>query len=461
MNAFEAYADALLARYAVPGAAAAASRDGEVVYARGFGAANRERGVPAGPETVFGVASVTKSFTGTAIMRLAGERRLAVEDPVVEYLPELRLPHGDAGAIRIHHFLTHTPGFPPLPSRWFAFGASVRLDAEGAPPPVPVESRPPFATAGDLMAYLADGDWTPLGPPGAYFSYSNEGFALLGEIVARVSGRSYERYVTGEIIRPLGLGRTTFGPKAAEAVAGMTTPYIAQTRGGVRQIVPARTWWHSEVWDPAGGICSTVLDLLRYLDLYRGGHGSGHGVLSAESIAAMLRPHASTGPGQAYGYGFGIIPDYWGAALAEHGGGRRSISAHVACVPSRGTAVAVLANLADAPVRTIAHGLLNALEGRAPEVAAISYPDYAAPGGRLEAYAGEYRSGEGSLVRAHAAVGRLEIEVDGDRLPARAVGPDAFVVTVRGTEQYVRFHTDGGDRAWAVAFGSRVIRRTG
>ena len=459
MKTFEAYADALLARYGVPGAAAAASRGGEVVFARGFGAADRERDVPAVPETVFGVASVTKSFTAAAIMRLADAGRLAVDDPVVQYLPELRVPHGDAASIRIHHFLTHTPGFPPLPSRWYAFGASARLDAEGAPPPVPVESRPPFATAGDLMAYLAETDWTPLGPPGAYFSYSNEGFALLGEIVARVSGRPYEHFVSDEIIRPLGLTRTAFGPKPSAPVAGTTTPYIAQTHDGVTAIVPARTWWHSEVWDPAGGICSTVLDLLRYLELYRG--EARHGVLSHESIAAMLRPHAPTAPGQTYGYGFGVIPDYWGAALVEHGGGRRSISAHVACVPSRGTAVAILANLADAPVRTIAHGLLNVLEGRAPESPAISYPDYTPAAGRLDAYPGDYRSGEGSLVLARVAEGGLEIEADGERRPARAVGPDAFTVTVRGAEQYVRFHRHGGNRAWAVAYGSRIIRRTG
>lgn len=459
MKPFEAYADALLAQYGVPGAAAAASRDGNVVFARGFGTADRERGVPAAPETVFGVASVTKSFTAAAIMRLAGDHRLSVDDPVVEYLPELRVPHGDVAAIRIHHFLTHTPGFPPLPSRWYAFGASARLDAEGAPPPVPVESRPPFATAGDLMTYLAETDWTPLGPPGAYFSYSNEGFALLGEIVARVSGGSYERFVTDEIIRPLGLTRTAFGPRPAALVEGMTTPYIARAPDDAKEIVPAKTWWHSEVWDPAGGICSTVLDLLHYLDLYRG--GSGRGVLSEQAIAAMLRPYAPTGPGQAYGYGFAIIPDYWGAPLVEHGGGRRSISAHVACVPSRGTAVTILANLAEVPVRAIAHGLLNVLEGRAPEIAAISYPDYAAPPGRLEDYVGEYRSGEGSLVLARVAGGRLEIEADGERLPARAVGPDAFTVTVRHTELYVRFHRNGGGRAWAVAYGSRVIRRTG
>ena len=460
MKTFEAYAEELLARQDVPGAAAAASRNGAVVYARGFGAADLERAVPAAPETIFGVASVTKSFTAAAIMRLVDERRLSVDDPVVEYLPEFRMPRGDAAAIRIHHFLTHTPGFPPLPSRWYAFGASAREDPEGAPPPVPVDTRPPFATAGDLMAYLAEGDWAPLGPPGAQFSYCNDGYALLGEIIARVGGRPYARFVTEEIIGPAGLAHTTFGPASAP-LPGAATPYVARTRDGARGVVPARTWWYSEVWNPAGGICSTVTDLVHYLTLYRaGGVAGGRRILSERAVAAMTRAHVAVAPGQAYGYGLAVLPDYRDAALVEHGGGRRSISAHVALAPSRGLAVAVLANLADAPVRAIAHGLLNVLQGLAPETPAIVYPAYACAPQRLAAYAGEYRSGEGTVLRARAAAGRLLIEVDGEHLAARAVGPDAFTVSPRGTEQYLRFHMNGAEQAGAVAYGSRIIRRT-
>jgi len=460
VKTFEAYAEDLLARSGVPGAAAAAARNDAVVYARGFGAADLERAVPAGPETIFGVASVTKSFTAAAIMRLADEHRLSVDDPVVHYLPEFRVPRGDAAAIRIHHFLTHTPGFPPLPSRWYAFGASAREDPDGPPPPVRVEDRPPFATAGDLMAYLAESDWMPLGPPGAQFSYCNEGYALLGEIIARVSGRPYARFVTEEVIGPAGLAHTTFGP-ASEPLDGVTTPYVARTGNGTRGAVPARTWWYSEVWNPAGGICATATDLLHYLTLYRtGGVAGGRRILSERAVAAMTRAHIAIAPGQGYGYGLAVLPDYRGGALVEHGGGRRSISAHVALVPAHGLAVAVLANLADAPVRTIAHGLLNVLQGAPPETPAIAYPDYVCAPERLAAYAGEYRSGEGMVLRVRAADGRLLVEVDGEPLTARAVGPDAFVVSPRGAEQYLHFQMDGAPRARAAAYGLRIIRRT-
>ena len=466
MKAFESYAEGLLQRHEVPGAAGAAARDGAVVYARGFGFADIEQGVPAGPDTLFGVASVTKSFTAAAIMRLVDTGRLAAEDPVIEYLPEFRIPRGDAARVRIHHFLTHTAGFPPLPSRWYAFGASARADPDGEKAPVPVDARPPIETPEDLMAYLAGGDWAPLGPPGAQFSYCNEGYALLGAVVERVSGRPFDRYVTEEILEPAGLRHTAFGPAPARRPAdsmdanATTTPYIVRYRSGEREIVPARTWWYSRVWNPAGGICSTVTDLVGYLELYRtGGVAGRERILSEASVAAMTRAHVMIGPGQGYGYGLSVLTDYRGGTLIEHGGGRRSISAHVAVLPSRGLAVAALGNLANAPIRAVAHGLLNALQEIAPETPPIAYPDYACPEERLSAYAGEYRSGEGAVLRVTPTDGALAIDTDGDRLIGRPVGPDAFVVRPLGTDQYVRFLMDG-ERAGAVAYGLRIIART-
>jgi CubicO group peptidase (beta-lactamase class C family) len=473
LTGFESYAEALLSRGHVPGAVAAASRGGTVVYSRGFGAADREAGIPAGPDTVFGIASVTKSFTAAAVMTLADRGRLSVDDPVVEYLPELQLPHGDASAIRIHHFLTHTAGFPPLPSRWYAFGKSAREDPDGASPPVDVRARPAFETPNDVMTYLAESDWTPLGPPGVYFSYCNEGYALLGAIIARVSGRPYTRYVTEAILEPAGLTRTAFGPDPARAQASAqaapadtTTPYITKKGNGHTAVVPARTWWFSEVWHPAGGMCSTAMDLLRYLEIYRtGGLAGGERILSERAVGAMTRPHIMVQPGEGYGYGLSVVPDYRGGALIEHSGGRRSISAYVAVVPSRGLAASVLANLENAPVRAITRGLLNALEGAAPDTPAVIYPEYACPPDRLPAYSGEYRSPEGTVVRVDIEAGpngpSLVIVADDVRVTARPVGPDAFAIRLLGADQYVRFFMDAGaDHARAVFAGGRIIVRT-
>ena len=463
-NAFEAYTLELAREHKIPGLAVVAARDGFTVYARGFGFADVEHAIPAGADTVFGVGSVTKSFTAAAIMRLQDAGRLSAGDPAVKYLPELRIPGGDATKITIHHFLTHTAGLPPLPSRWYAFARSALADPEGEAPPVPVAARPPIETPEDLMAYLAESDWVPLGPPGAQFSYSNEGYALLGAIVARVSGRAYARYVIEEILEPAGLHHTTFGPRPDSIPLGMATPYISRADAGQGDVVPARSWWYSETWLPAGGVCSTAADLVRYLELFcTGGTVGGRRILSEARVAAMTGPHIEVWPGvgYAYGYGLSVLQDYRGGALFEHGGGRRSISAHVAGVPARGLAVVALANLANVPVRAIANGLLNVLAGMPVETPPLSFPDYACPAERLAAYVGEYRSGEGAILRVRIDGAVLVIDADGLQLTARPVGVDAFVVRPRGTDQYVRFLMDDSGRARAILYGLRIIARAG
>src|SRR5438552_1762112 len=126
--AFEAWAERLLVEADAPGAAVALWRDGAPVYAAGIGYRDREAGMRADEDTVFGTGSVTKSFTALAIMQLTEAGKLALHDPLTTHLPELKLTSGDAGAITIHHLLTHTAGFPPLPGRHYAALHAMNLD---------------------------------------------------------------------------------------------------------------------------------------------------------------------------------------------------------------------------------------------------------------------------------------------------------------------------------------------
>jgi len=130
---YEAYVARMMSGYGVPGAAVSIARHGRPVWSGGFGWRDRERGLPATEDTVFGIGSITKSFTAVAILQLEEEGRLSVDDPVVKHLPEFRAGRGRAGAaaakaITIHHFLTHTSGLPPLSSLFLALGRSLRED---------------------------------------------------------------------------------------------------------------------------------------------------------------------------------------------------------------------------------------------------------------------------------------------------------------------------------------------
>ena len=112
---FEDYTNNLLTKEHIPGVAVAVSQNGETIYQKGFGYRNLETKVPVTPETLFGIASVTKSFTAAAILQLENDGKLSVDDPVIKYIPELFIPGlYHIGDIKIRHLLSHTTGLPPI-----------------------------------------------------------------------------------------------------------------------------------------------------------------------------------------------------------------------------------------------------------------------------------------------------------------------------------------------------------
>jgi len=462
---FEAYAERMMAAYQVPGIAVAVAQDGKQVFGRGFGWRDRERELPVTENTVFGIGSITKSFTAVAIMQLEEEGKLSVEDPVVKYLPEFRVgKDGAAGKITIHHFLTHTSGLPPLPSLFLCMAPSMQGDpsVKDFPLSVGVDGKQPIYTYEQLMDFIAGLDVELLGPPGAYFSYSNDAYALLGAIVERVSGQSYESFVTERILEPLGMEHTTFDLKVMEQFPEVTELYAARENNGKEEAYAAPQWWEAPAMVAAGFLRSNVGDLLRYMEVYRtGGVGNGRRILSAESVTRMTAPHVWCEPGLYYGYGLVIHPNYHGVSLVEHGGGIKGVSAYVSCVPEKGVTGAALANLAGVPSGQILLGAMNVLLGLPVNTRRFDYPDYACPPERLERYAGEYRSGEGAQIKVSVTDGTLQVEMQGKRTHARPVGVGMFVIKQKEEESLLRFLFNARGEVYAVASGFRIIPRVG
>ncbi len=457
-----AFTRGMMAKHRVPGFAVAVAHEGAEAYAEGFGEREIGTGASVTPDTVFGVASVTKSFTALAIMQLAEAGKLAVDDLVTRYLPAFRTPDPEATrAITLHHFLSHTAGLPPLPSRFFAFARSMAGDPAAGSKPAWSAAHAPIETYEDLMTYLTEGGYTLLGPPGAQFSYCNEGFALLGAIIERVSEQPYEAYVQRHILDPAGMTRSTFDVATLRTFPDVVTFHAARENEGQREVYAAPNWLYSSVWSPAGGLNSTVRDLLRYLEIYRTGGVTGDArLLSAAGVARMTTPHAPrSSPGSSYGYGLGVIPDYHGLKLIKHGGGRKGIAAEVIVVPEIGFTGAAIANLAGVPVATITLAALNRTLDLPVDTKIEEYTDATCPPERLPAYAGIYRAGEGQNIAVTAEDGALIYTFEGKRHVARAVGEHAFVVNTETGETYTRFLTDNGTPASAMMMGSRIIPR--
>ncbi|HEY8596826.1 MAG TPA: serine hydrolase domain-containing protein, partial [Thermomicrobiales bacterium] len=399
-----------MARHAIPAVALAVSEAGREVFAEGFGVREVGVGGEITPDTLFGVASVTKGFTALAILQLAEAGKLSVDDPVVRYLPAYRTPDPAAArATTLHHFLTHTAGLPPLASRFFALARATADDPYAAPRPAWIADHPPLDNADDLLAYIAGLDFAPLGAPGEYFSYCNEGFALLGAIIERVSGQPYAEYVQTNILDPLGMKRSTFDRRPLTGRADVAALHIAREVDGRRTVLAAPQPSYLPLWYPAGGLNTSARELLRYLEIYRtGGLSGGARLLSAAGIARMVTPHiVGGGPGASYGYGLGIRENYHGVWLIQHGGGSKGIASHVLVAPERGYTAVVLTNLAEMPADRLALAPLNQSLGLPLEAPFVSYGTATYPPAQLARYAGNYRGGEGTLLAAAVESGQL------------------------------------------------------
>ncbi|MGA8303919.1 MAG: serine hydrolase [Thermoplasmata archaeon] len=469
-ESLDQFAERWRRRWKVPGASLSVVERGRRPFARGYGFRDREAGLPATPRTIYGVASVTKSFTALAILRLEEQGKLSTRDPIVRHLPEFGTP--DARATRkitIHHFLTHSSGLPPLPSIYYTAARSLALD----PPYDPKVARRvgidpdhrPIDTYGELMEYLRTTRYRLLGPPGRYFSYSNEGFGLLGPVIERVSGRTYESFLEEEILRPAGMRSTTFDPGITLRQPEVTTLYSPKWTGSRHGLVASQDWWDDTCLRACGGLRSNAEDLARYVGIFlHGGRADGERIVTAASVQKMFTPYIDIFPGWTYGYGVAILPDYHGTPLVLHEGGLKGVSSIFAVAPRRHLGGAVLTNSDGAPAAKLLMGAINPRLGLPRSAPLIEPPPPLRRPKPLEEYAGWYCSGEGIWLRVTSLRDSLRFDFHGieliDRgLRFRPTGGDEFVVSHRGQRTRVRFERDLRGRPWAVFLGWRLLRR--
>lgn len=455
--AFENYVERVMQAYEVPGLVVALAENGEVTYQKGFGVRNLSSGEAVDSQTIFGIASITKSFTALAIMQLAEKGLLAVHDPVVRYLPEFR-PHGQSSAaITIHHLLTHTAGFPPLPALNYSIRGNTRPDDEEDQADEPQEF-PPVNTVADLLNYMATGEYKMLGDPGAYFSYCNDGYGLLGEIIERVSGQPYMEYVQEHILKPLGMDRSMFTLEELEHFQNVTELYY---RNEKEELVHSSNWQVAPPFTAGGWLKSCTADLIKYAQMYaNGGEYAGQRLLSQQGIGQMQQGTHEFGQGRRYGYGLMVKSDYHGVTLVEHSGSLKGVSSNMGFVPEKGIAAVVLCNLTGVPVGKVWLALVNLALGLPIEEQYVDYSPFAWSPDMKASVVGEYISGEGAKLKIELDTNN-ELAVDTwlGTFPLQPVSPDRAVWRYRLTDNEVRFLFDASGKAWAIHTGGRLIRR--
>ena len=308
-----------LGRWTVPGAAVGVYQDGEA-RVHGFGIASLETRQPVTPDTLFQIGSITKVYTATLVMRLVEEGKLDLDTPVREYLPDLRLGDERAQqAVTLRHLLSHTSGLE-----------GDRFDDYGLGDDALAKAIAEFHTLRQLT------------PPGELWTYSNSGFYLAGRVIEAVTEKTYEAAMRELLFEPLGIERSFFF--AHEAIVHPVAVGHKQSKPWVAPSV-ARTYSLPRVVNAAGGVISTVGDLLRFGALHLGGGElDGKRVLSEVSVRAMQEPQVrAANIAEAYGIGW-ALRTAGGERVIEHGGSTFGFQAQLTLVPDKGLAVASLTN---------------------------------------------------------------------------------------------------------------------
>ncbi len=457
IKAFETHAKEIASMHQIPGLAYGAAVDGETVHTGGIGYRDVENGLATGPDTVYGIGSITKSFTCIAIMQMQERGLLSVEDSLVRWLPEFRLPAGaPAEDITLHHLMTHTSGLPPLPSLFNAMARSMKDDPSTEDFSLKMPDLEPIDTVEELVDLISELDFRPLGGPGEYFSYSNDGYALLGAVLERASGLSYGAYLQKHLLDPVKMTHTTLNTGDLESFEEVTELYASRENNGKETAYHAPGWWEFPSMESAGRLMSNVTDLLRYLEIYRcRGLVDGERILSEKSVEEMMKPHVATSAGQFYGYGLLVKSDYHGITLVGHSGGIKGVSADMLLSPEDGITAVALSNLSGAPSGAISLGIINALKRLPPDTPRSEFPDFDATADQLARFTGTYRSGEGANVTMYTADDRLFADMEGKTHIGRPTAEDVVVFKIKGMEIPVRHIPT----IRAVSFGSRIITR--
>lgn len=326
-----------------PGCAVGVARHGEPIFARGYGLANLETGTPIGPDTVFDIGSVSKQLTAGAIVLLAQEGKVALDENVRSYIPEVP----DYGTpITVRQLLHHRGGLRDYTTLLSLAG---RDDAD-------------MTTREEAIAMVARQRGVDF-PAGERYEYSNTGYFLLGEIVGRASGQSLATFERERFFAPLGMRASHVHDDHALVVPHRAQAYSARKEGGYA--IEMSDW--EQVGD--GSVMTTVGDLARWADALETGRVGGAAFVETMAGAGMPADEGAS-------YGFGQFVTTWrGRPAYRHTGSWGGYRAYLMRLPTEHLSVAILCNTDDAGDRPkMGSAIAAAALGEAPDPVAAPAP---------------------------------------------------------------------------------------
>jgi CubicO group peptidase (beta-lactamase class C family) len=319
----------LMAEQKIPGLAIGVVEDGRLVYARGFGVMRLgDMSSPVTAKTLFHMASITKPFVATAVMQLVEKGKIDLDSPIKKYLPYFQMKDPRHESITVRQMLTHTSGMPDVQDYGW--------------------NKPEYDD-GSLERYVRSLTGKSLRwDPGKKFAYSNMAFEVLGDLVAKVSGRSFEDYVEAEILQPVGMKSSTLLYKKADPAllaAGHTI--------GSGKPKPITHYPYNRAHTPSSDLHSNVEDMARWMlvNINRG-ELDGRRILQSSTYGVMWKPAAAVGDRGSVGISW-FLTEVKGESCVNHGGGDDGFRTYLIFSPTKRAGVVMMVNTDRADIKKI------------------------------------------------------------------------------------------------------------
>ncbi|MBP3427191.1 MAG: beta-lactamase family protein [Clostridia bacterium] len=424
----------------------------------------RADGTPVDSQTMFGIASMSKSMTALCLCILEADGVLSIDDPVSKYVPGFSLPGQPAEAVTLRHLMMHTSGLPPMePLEWSIVMNSPGRDESDWSRKLRETAPNKMETIGEILDYIANCPHRMLAAPGEVMSYSNEGYAILSYAVDAAAGMPLEQMMQERIFAPLGMTRSILdnGYEAALALSGGNLTSLFEMNDGERTCDDA--WSILPPFRGCAMVKSTAPDMAAYYRMIAN-YGMHEGVQAIPRRAVELLC-GSAHPAQEInvmccGLNKRVKA---GHIFCEHSGGLHGVSTKGGLILGEGYGFSVLCNQGDEDMDELMWGMYNAVVGLPLEESHMWFIPQESPFSAPEMITGSYTSHEGvpSVFTLREEGGALLGERDGNAFTLTYCGGLRFMAVnpETGSMRYrVEFFIRDG-HAWGVRCGTRVFER--
>ena len=431
-------------------------KSGQIIYEKYFGYRNEEKKLQIDENTIFGIASVTKSFVALSILQLVEKGKLSLEDPIskyIKYFTNKNNPH----PILIKHFLTHTAGFFPV--NYITLGKILqKFNAEDTLENEIIFNNEFTEESLKTISIQLDNETEFIGRPGEYFSYCNDGYGILSEIIHKISGIPFATYVEENILKPLKMNRTNCSYVKNPLDKNCSTLYTLKEG---KWTIDMNFKDLAFPLTGAGSIKSTISDLTQYILMFLNeGKLNEKKIIDKFFIKEMIKPRIFVNHNVYYGYGFNIS-EIDNRRYIEHSGILPGVSSNISFCPEEQLGIIVLCNTMNVSAKLLNKALFNLIIGRKDVLESPKLPQIIWEKDIQEEVQGEYISKEDEE-------DNFIIEKKGNSFYLKSQDKEREVIPVFYNEALVKgkfednflfFLKNEENKIFGARFGTRVLKK--